>query len=102
QDNYRLLRAALAERVDYDGWRPDVDLDAGFDDDGFARDGSGWRAVRYKPFPGAFFPTNGSAGDVFIRLPEAFRQDESGASSRAAYMANLAIVEAAIATPAGR
>ena len=102
QDNYRLLRATLAWQKDYDGWRPDLDLDAGFDADGFARDGSGWRAVRYKPFPGAFFPTNGSAGDVFIRLPRDYRVDAQGVASPAIYAANLAILEAAIATPSGR
>ena len=32
--------------------------------------GSDWRTVRYQPFPGAFWPTNGSTGDVFIRLPK--------------------------------
>ncbi len=101
QDNYRALRTALAARRDHDGWRPDVDLDAGFDDDGFARDGSGWRALRYKPFPGAFFPTNGSTGDVFVRLPRAFQVDEHGVPSRGVTMANLATVEAAIGSPPG-
>lgn len=87
QDNYDALRGALA---DLDGWRgfvPDLDLAAGFDEQGFARDGSGWRAIRYQPFPG-FWPANGSTGDVFIRLPERFRG--------AAYVENLAILERAI------
>ena len=48
---------------------PDLDLERGFDEHGFARDGSGWRALRYKPFPGTFWPTNGSTDDVFVRLP---------------------------------
>ncbi|WP_437968981.1 hypothetical protein WMF04_06675 [Sorangium sp. So ce260] len=98
EDNYAPLRRALAARADYAGYVPDLDLGAGFDDEGFARDGSGFRAVRYKPFPGSFWPTNGSAGDVFIRLPAAFREDASGAPSREVYKLNLALLEAAIAS----
>ncbi|WP_437510225.1 hypothetical protein [Sorangium sp. So ce1099] len=99
EDNYAPLRRALAARGDYPGHVPDLDLEAGLDDEGFARDGSGYRAVRYKPFPGSFWPTNGSAGDVFIRLPPAFREDASGAPSREVYKLNLALLEAAIASP---
>ncbi|MCB9614012.1 MAG: hypothetical protein H6722_16350 [Sandaracinus sp.] len=94
-DNYRALGVALTElaaRGEYPGYVPDLDLEAGFDDEGFARDGSGWRALRYQPFAGTFWPTNGSTDDVFVRLPEAFRRD------RATYRANLAILEAAIAS----
>lgn len=115
-DNYAALRRALAESpltespltaspvtvsqavASPRGWVPDLDLAAGFDDDGFARDGSGWRALRYKPFPGAFWPTNGSTDDVFIRLPAAFRSDAAGKPSRDVYRANLAVLEAAIAS----
>lgn len=96
-DNYGPLREALAARPATPVWRPDVDLAAGFDDDGFARDGTGWRALRYKPFPGTFWPTNGSADDVYIRLPDAFQRDRNGRGSRAVYQINLAILEAAIA-----
>jgi hypothetical protein len=99
QDNYRALRRELAARPGYEGYRPDLDLDAGVDAEGFAVDGSGWRALRYKPFLGAFFPTNGSSDDVFVRLPEPFRVDAAGRPSRAVYRLNLAILEAAIATP---
>jgi hypothetical protein len=95
-DNYAPLRAALADRADYPGWRPDLDLGEGFDEHGLARDGSGWRAYRYKPFPGAFWPTNGSAGDAFIRLPPAFRSDERGAPDPEVYRANLEILAAAV------
>ena len=91
-DNYAPLRAALADRPDYHGFRPDLDLAAGFDEQGFARDGSGWRAYRYKPFPGAFWPTNGSAGDGFIRLPPALRPDPD------THRANLAILETNLAS----
>ncbi len=99
-DNYVALREALASMPedDYRGYRPDLDFAAGFDELGFARDGSGWRAFRYKPFPGAFWPTNGSADDVMIRLPEAFRSDADGRESLAVYRANLAILEASMAS----
>src|SRR5262249_13870758 len=99
EDNYRPLRRALEGRRGYPGYVPDLDLDAGFDEAGLARDGSGWRAVRYKPFPGAFWPTNGNAGDVYIRLPKQFREDASGQPSTAVYKLNLAILEAAVASP---
>lgn len=57
EDNYTPLREALAARTDYPGWRPDLDFNQGFDQDGFAADGSWWRAFRYKPFLGTFWPT---------------------------------------------
>jgi hypothetical protein len=92
-DNYTPLMQSLRELGDeYAGYVPDLDLRQGFDDEGFARDGSGWRAIRYKPFPGSFWPTNGSTDDVFIRLPEAFRE------SRDLYKINLAILEAVVAS----
>jgi hypothetical protein len=102
QDNAAALRAALrarAEAGDYAGFVPDLDLDAGFDDDGFARDGSGWRAFRYKPFLGTFFPANGSTSDVMIRLPPEFSRDATGRASDVVLRANLAPLEAAIAAP---
>lgn len=103
EDNYRPLQralAALAGRGAYPGFVPDVDLAAGLDEAGFARDGSGWRSVRFKPFPGAFWPTNGGgAGEVFVRLPARFREDASGRPSREVYQLNLAILEAAVASP---
>lgn len=97
-DNYSPLREALAEVPvkDYAGYRPDLDLAAGFDEDGFAVDGSGWRALRYKPFPGTFWPTNGSTDDVFIRLPLRFRT-QGGEFHLEVAKANLTILEAAIA-----
>ena len=67
QDNYSALRPALLAHPDYQGWVPDLDYRQGFDAEGFARDGSDWRAFRYKPFPGTFWPTNGSTDDVLIR-----------------------------------
>ena len=97
QDNYQALRDNLTGRDDYPGYVPDLDFDAGFDSEGFAKDGSDWRAIRYHPFLGSFWPTNGSTDDVFIRLPEKFRQDADGNPSRAIYKLNLAILEAAIA-----
>jgi len=96
QDNVSPLVAAMAGRDGYEGYVPDLDFAKGFDDEGFAKDGSGWRAVRYKPFPGTFWPTNGSADDTMIRLPEAFRADAKGKPSRAVYKANLAILETSL------
>jgi hypothetical protein len=90
-DNYAPLRTAMAALpASYRGFRPDVELARGFDEHGFARDGSGWRAVRFQPFLGAFWPTNGSTSDAFIRLPAAFR------TTPELYRLNLSIVEAAI------
>ncbi|WNG16238.1 hypothetical protein [Cystobacter fuscus] len=57
---------------------------------------TGWRAFAYAPFPGMFWPTNGSAGDVFIRLPAAYRRDPAGRESKTVYQLNLAILEAYI------
>ncbi|MCP3097700.1 hypothetical protein LZ198_02285 [Myxococcus sp. K15C18031901] len=102
QDNYTPLRDALLRRVGgYKGWVPDLDLTRGFDDEGFARDGSGWRAVRYKPFLGTFWPTNGSTDDIFVRLPVEFRTDADGRASREVYRLNLAILEAAMTMDPG-
>lgn len=97
-DNYAPLRAAMAALpATYVGFRPDLDLARGFDAEGFARDGSGWRAVRFQPFPGAFWPTNGSTSDLFVRLPDRFRRAADGAPSRDVYRLNLSLVEAALA-----
>lgn len=106
QDNYRGFAARLAASSTWDedgdgrwsGWLPDVAFeldDAGFD---HASDGSftGWRAYAYLPLPGGFWPTNGSFGDAFIRLPAAFREDRLGHFDRRVYATNLAILEALI------
>ncbi|RLL65132.1 hypothetical protein [Paenirhodobacter hankyongi] len=80
------------------GYRPDASF--AFDDAGFDHgpDGrmTGWRAFAYVPLPGTFWPTNGSADDVLIRLPEAYRQTSDGSENLAVYKANLAITEALI------
>ncbi|HSW13501.1 MAG TPA: hypothetical protein VLI06_11725 [Solimonas sp.] len=99
QDNYAPLREAMQRVPEFRGWKPDLDYARGFDEQGFALDGSGWRAFRYKPFPGSFWPTNGATDTVMIRLPSAFRSDAGGQPSRAVYQANLAILEAAIGVP---
>jgi hypothetical protein len=71
-----------------------------FDDAGFdlRPDGSrsGWRAFAYAPFPGTFFPTNGSADDVLLRLDPILRQAGDGHPDDAVYAINLAIVESLI------
>lgn len=98
-DNYSALAPRL-RAANFRGWIPDLnDLQLAaeaFDEEGFAKDGSQWVAFNYKPFPSTFWPTNGSIGDVMIRLPEVFRIDEAQRYSRAIYQANLAIVEARI------
>ena len=95
-DNYGPFRDAMAGVEDYPGYRPDLNFDAGFDAEGFANDGSGWRAIRYKPFLGTFWPTNGATDDVLIRLPDAFGT-LNGIASREILKVNYAILDAAIA-----
>lgn len=104
EDNYRALRENLQSRDDYVGWVPDLKNLAmagslAFDEEGFARDGSWWRSIIYKPFLGTFWPTNGSTDDVMIRLAPPFYHDADGQPSREIYKINLAILEAAIASP---
>jgi len=98
-DNFSELAGRLREAA-FRGFVPELRGLAGgaaaFDEDGFARDGSGWVAFNYKPFPSTFWPTNGSTDDVMIRLPEKFRRNAQGEESRAVYQANLAKLEAAI------
>jgi hypothetical protein len=95
-DNYSELPARL-RTAGFQGWIPDLaHLELGaaaFDGEGFARDGSGWVAINYKPFPSTFWPTNGSTDDVMIRLPDEFRRDARGRESRDVYLANLSILE---------
>ncbi len=82
----------------WDGFTPDCYFHT--DEQGWDRapDGraTGWRAYAYVPMPGLFWPTNGSAADAFIRLPEAYREDAAGKESEEVYSRNLAIVEAFI------
>ncbi|MFV8780800.1 hypothetical protein ACNKU7_00125 [Microbulbifer sp. SA54] len=114
RDNYRAEngRVPLAEKLTddlpahwdgnrngrWDGYVPDVGFN--FDQHGFDRDSSGrltgWRALAYTPFPGTFFPTNGSTDDVLIRLPAMYRNSEQGRYDATVYRVNLAIVEALI------
>lgn len=98
-DNYSELPARL-RAAKFPGWIPDLaGLERGaaaFDAQGFARDGSNWMALNYKPFPSTFWPTNGSSDDVMIRLPDVFRRNEAGEQSRDVYLANLALLEIGI------
>jgi hypothetical protein len=99
RDNYSTLIETLESTPDWTGPIPKLeDLELGaaaFDSLGFALDGSHWVAFNYKPLPSTFWPTNGSTDDVMLRLPADFRQ-QGGNYSRDTYMANLAILEAAI------
>jgi hypothetical protein len=113
EDNYfteggeirlRRLLAAAAPGFDadgsgaFDGYVPDCYFD--FDARGFDRDRggryTGWRVFAYYPLPGAFMPTNGSMGDVMIRLPEAFRARADGAEDYGVYAINLTVLEALV------
>lgn len=99
QDNYSELPGRLRD-AGFKGWIPDLrDLQLGpraFDEHGFAKDGSGWVAFNYKPFPSTFWPTNGSTDDVMIRLASEYRRTADGRTSNDVYKANLAILEANI------
>jgi hypothetical protein len=82
----------------WDGYVPDTYFS--FDEQGFDRDPeggyTGWRAFGYHPFPGTFWPTNGSTDDVLIRLSAPFREAREGVFDARIYQVNLAIVEALI------
>ncbi|AFL72569.1 hypothetical protein [Thiocystis violascens] len=82
----------------WNGYIPDAYFR--FDEQGFDRDPqgqyTGWRAFAYYPLPATYWPTNGSAGDVLIRLPDAFRRRADGEPDVRVYALNLAIVEALI------
>ena len=99
QDNYQNLLSSLKNENEKILWRPDLNFSAGFDDKGFAKDNSGWRALRFKPFVGTFWPTNGNSNDVYIRLPQAFREDTNHQFNAQIYQDNLTILEAAMTTP---
>ena len=95
----KLARVPAAWDVDGDGkwggWIPDVEFR--FDERGFDRraDGTptGWRTYAYFPFPGTFWPANGSFGDALVRLPIAYRTRADGTYDEAIYALNLAIAE---------
>jgi Tol biopolymer transport system component len=112
-DNYKNVRGeiALVEKLgsiplqwDYngngrwDGYIPDCYYN--FDQEGFDLDpdGSetGWRAFAYYPFPGTYWPTNGSTDDILIRLTQNLRKNRKGIFDREVYKINLAVVEAIV------
>lgn len=82
----------------WDGYTPDCYFN--FDQEGFDRNPNGketgWRVFAYYPFPGTFWPTNGSTDDILIRLAVSLRQDNNGLFNREIYRVNLAIVEAIV------
>jgi len=99
QDNYSELPERL-RAAHFSGWIPDMkdyqNASSAVDPHGHAKDGSGWVAFHYKPFPSTFWPTNGSFDDVLIRLDSPFRRDASGQENRDTYQANLTLLECAI------
>ncbi len=97
-DNYKVLIDKLSNNDQWDGFVPDCYFN--FDAEGFDRDTAGnytgWRAFAYYPFPGTFWPANGSTDDVIIRLSPEFQQNDNGEFDLQIYKLNLAIVEALI------
>lgn len=94
-DNY----SGLAGHLQASGWQgfiPDLEnyqaAASAFDFNGLALDGSHWVAFNYKPFPGTFWPTNGSTDDVVLRLDSAFRE-LNGVFNRDVYFINLSLIE---------
>ncbi|MGO2075411.1 MAG: hypothetical protein ACTH3B_09640 [Pseudoalteromonas sp.] len=99
QDNYSRFINKLKANPDWQGEVAEVKNlaypERAFDEQGFASDGSHWVAFNYKPFPSTFWPTNGSTGDVMIRLGKPFRE-LNGEYNQDVYMANLSLVEMAV------
>lgn len=91
-----ILRKNLPKK--WFGYKPDCYFN--FDSNGFDRDTENkytlWRAFRYYPFLGTFWPTNGSTDDVMIRLDKNFSLDKNKKFNINIYTINLAIVEANI------
>lgn len=100
QDNYSKLSDNLQGK-DWQGFIPDLKnyhlASEAFKNNGLAKDGSGWVAFNYKPFPGTFWPTNGATDDVLIRLSEEFRE-LNGQYNEDVYLTNLSLVEMSIKT----
>ncbi|PAY01902.1 hypothetical protein CKO50_07475 [Pseudoalteromonas sp. HM-SA03] len=99
QDNYTPFIEKLKNNPDWKGEITPLNNlaypEKAFDDQGIAKDGSGWVAFNYKPFPSTFWPTNGSTGDVMIRLADAFRE-KGETYNQDVYLANLSLVEMAV------
>lgn len=99
QDNYSRFIEKLKANPDWQGEVAELENLAypqkAFDQQGFAKDGSHWVAFNYKPFPSTFWPTNGSTGDVMIRLDKRFRE-LNGEYNQDVYIANLSLVEMAV------
>ena len=98
QDNYSNLPHKL-QKKGWLGFIPDLKnyhlASEAFKNNGIAKDGSGWVAFNYKPFPGTFWPTNGATDDVLIRLSSEFRQ-LNGIYNENVYLTNLSLVEMSI------
>jgi hypothetical protein len=98
EDNYSKLPKKLKE-TGWQGFIPDLKdyhlASEAFNNKGIAKDGSGWVAFNYKPFPGTFWPTNGATDDVLIRLSEEFRE-LNGEYNENVYLINLSLVEMSI------
>ncbi len=97
-DRYGDIVLAKVLPKTWKGYIPDCRY--AFDEEGFDRNKegkyTGWRAFRYYPFLGTFWPTNGSTDDVLIRLDTIFRQDNKHKFDKEIYKLNLAIVESLV------
>jgi len=83
----------------WQGYKPDCYYN--FDDEGFdinpkTNKYTRWRAFRYYPFLGTFWPTNGSTDDVLIRLAAEFGQNKFSDFDIKIYKLNLSIVESLV------
>ncbi|PCK31168.1 hypothetical protein [Pseudoalteromonas piscicida] len=99
QDNYTPFIEKLKNNPDWKGEITPIENlaypEKAFNELGIANDGSGWVAFNYKPFPSTFWPTNGSTGDVMIRLADNFRE-KGDTYNQDVYLANLSLVEMAV------
>ena len=99
EDNYSSFVSALKDDNEWKGEVPEIENlaypEKAFHDNGLAKDGSHWLAFNYKPFPSTFWPTNGSIGDVMIRLPKPFRE-LNGIYNQDVYFTNMALLEMAM------
>lgn len=114
EDNWREAYAKRGGKLGWDNgqdaseWRLFPDLspeDLPAKEDGFVRTKikeralfdtmTGWRAINFMPY-GIFTPMSGSVSGIYIRLPKAFMQDETGNWSEAIYAKNLDLLERAI------
>lgn len=98
-DENGTITLATTLPANWKGYRPDCYYnfnDEGFDINPNTNTYTLWRAFRYYPFLGTFWPTNGSTDDVLIRLSLEFSQNELGNFDIDIYKLNLSIIESLV------